>query len=145
MADMICHKVYELLSILRTLKSRLRRKPCFSCLKLVNPLKTNFHALTAVRQKSVNLDDGKSTSFVPPSERNSTFNNYEVNMLHRLFSDMITENVMINSIEIKNRCLRSEDGQKLLNKVPLVQILNHIKYERQRKYLHPNKRIDNIE
>jgi hypothetical protein len=108
-------------------------------------LEDKLSCIDSSEAKSVNLDDGKSTSFVPPSERNSTFNNYEVNMLHRLFSDMITENVMINSIEIKNRCLRSEDGQKLLNKVPLVQILNHIKYERQRKYLHPNKRIDNIE
>jgi hypothetical protein len=48
---------------------------------------------------------------------------------------MISKNMMINRIEIKNRCLRSEDGQKRLNKVSLVQILNLIKYERRKKYM----------
>ena len=84
---------------------------------------------------STNMDDTESSFVVPPSERNSSLNNDEVKTLHQLFGDMITGNTTIGQLEVNNRCSRSKEGQKLLNKLTVSRIVNRIKYERRKKRL----------
>ena len=81
------------------------------------------------------MDDTESSFVVPPSERNSSLNNDEVKTLHQLFGDMITGNTTIGQLEVNNRCSRSKERQKLLNKLTVSKIVNRIKYERRKKRL----------
>jgi hypothetical protein len=48
---------------------------------------------------------------------------------------MIVENKKICHIEIRKRCTADKEGQKLLNKLSVSQILNRIKYERRKHRL----------
>jgi hypothetical protein len=84
-------------------------------------------------QKSVSIpDDQLSISIVAPSERNSNFTNDEMNSLHKLFDDMITQNRKICRIEIQKRLSSNKEGEKLLKKLSVFTVLNRIKYERRK-------------
>ena len=80
-------------------------------------------------------DEEQSTSVLAPSERSNIFTNDEMKYIHKLFRDMIVENKRICRIEIQKRCTADKEGQKLLNKLSVSQILNRIKYERRKHRL----------
>ena len=83
--------------------------------------------------ESNQCEEDMSTSLIPPSERNSSFNNEEINSIHILFKDMIMQDKRICRVEIEERLSSTKDGRKILNKLSVQKVLNRIKYERLKK------------
>jgi site-specific recombinase XerD len=89
-------------------------------------------------QDGTTFDENSSVSIIPPSERNSNFNDTEVRTLHKIFEDMIYHGLKISQPEIENRCAKIPEGKKLLNTLSVVQMLNRIKYERRKHTIQSN-------
>ena len=81
-------------------------------------------------ESTVDEQMSASTGIIAPSERNSHFTNEEMNSLHKLFKDMITENKKICRVEIEERLSSSKEGEKILNKLSVTKVVNRVKYER---------------
>ena len=88
--------------------------------------------------ETVTHDDQLSNSIIAPTERNSTFNNDEVETIHDLFKDMIREATTISRVEIEKRCSGSRDGRDLLQKSSASALVNRVKYERRKHRLSSN-------
>lgn len=80
-------------------------------------------------------DDQLSASTVALSERNSAFDNVQVNTMHKLFKDMIYQSRTISRVEVEKRCSAGRDGRSLLEKSSALALVNRIKYVRRKHRL----------
>ena len=84
------------------------------------------NASVSGKQETTTCDGRASASM----QQNSNFTNFQLEMVHKIFGDMITKGKTILKVEIQKRCDENRNAKQLLDKVSFVQLLNHIEYER---------------